>query len=330
MMHSLITNDSITVAVKGRPHTVHSQEPTFEALKQALKDGDWDAVPRLLSTAAAIEDFSSGEVEVKDGEVLFRGHVCHGTVVDKILELMKEGFDISPLTNFLSRVENNPSIDARRELYDFCEANNFMIDEQGFLIAYKAVRDDYKDIHSGRMDNSVGATPSMKREAVNADRRVQCSAGLHFAAYDYAANSFGGARTDRRLMIVRVDPADVVAVPTDYGFQKGRAWRYQVIGEIGEDKKPLERKTFGVDDFEVDLDDEFDVLGIDFDEDFDEGEEDVEGEVVFDDGMDEDEIRGALSRAVWVVSGPDGAARRLSIPESTLRGRMKRLGIVRP
>ena len=40
-------------------------------------------------------------------------------------------------------------------------------------------------------------------------------------------------------------------------------------------------------------------------------------------------IRRILDRTGWAVAGPAGAARLLGVPESTLRSRMKKLGIRR-
>ena len=34
-------------------------------------------------------------------------------------------------------------------------------------------------------------------------------------------------------MIVKINPRDVVSIPTDYNNAKGRACRYEVIGEVG-------------------------------------------------------------------------------------------------
>jgi hypothetical protein len=42
---------------------------------------------------------------------------------------------------------------------------------------------------------------------------------------------FGGS--DSRVVIVKIDPADVVSIPSDYNGAKGRACRYEVIGEMG-------------------------------------------------------------------------------------------------
>jgi hypothetical protein len=45
-------------------------------------------------------------------------------------------------------------------------------------------------------------------------------------------NHFGGART----VIGKINPRDVVSIPSDYNATKGRACRYEVIGEIDADK----------------------------------------------------------------------------------------------
>jgi hypothetical protein len=42
-------------------------------------------------------------------------------------------------------------------------------------------------------------------------------------------SSFGGDRT----VIVKINPADVVSIPSDYNDAKGRACRYEVVGEVG-------------------------------------------------------------------------------------------------
>jgi DNA-binding XRE family transcriptional regulator len=36
----------------------------------------------------------------------------------------------------------------------------------------------------------------------------------------------------RRLMLLKVNPADVVSIPSDYNNTKGRCWKYEVIDEI--------------------------------------------------------------------------------------------------
>lgn len=38
-------------------------------------------------------------------------------------------------------------------------------------------------------------------------------------------------------MILKINPADVVAIPSDYNNTKGRTWKYEVVGEYLEDWK---------------------------------------------------------------------------------------------
>jgi hypothetical protein len=65
---------------------------------------------------------------------------------------------------------------------------------------------------------------------VDDDANRTCSSGLHFCSQDYLSH-FGGS--DSRVVIVKINPRDVVSIPTDYDFSKGRCSRYEVIGEVG-------------------------------------------------------------------------------------------------
>ncbi len=119
---------------------------------------------------------------------------------------------------------------SRRELYLFLEAANLPITDDGCFMAYKAVRGDFRDKHSGKFDNSPGVTHQMPREHVDDDRERTCSYGFHAAAYEYARN-FLGAGGDK-LVAVKINPADVVSVPSDYNNQKLRCCKYSVMFEI--------------------------------------------------------------------------------------------------
>ena len=46
--------------------------------------------------------------------------------------------------------------------------------------------------------------------------------------------------------------------------------------------------------------------------------------------VERDHIVAVLDGTQWKISGDDGAASKLGIPPSTLRSKMKKLGIVRP
>jgi hypothetical protein len=67
----------------------------------------------------------------------------------------------------------------------------------------------------------------MERFDVDDNKDNTCSTGLHFCSQSYLS-CFGGERT----VIVKINPADVVSIPSDYNDAKGRACRYEVIGEL--------------------------------------------------------------------------------------------------
>jgi hypothetical protein len=158
-----------------------------------------------------------------------------------ILDMVKQGFPFEPMLNFLDNLSQNPSDHAIVELFDFMENKNMPITYDGCFLAYKAVRNDYKDIYSGKFDNSVGNVCEVPRSSVDSNRDNGCGHGLHVGAIDYA-KSYGGINTDgfeggdndggNHLMICKVNPRDVVSVPTDHKFQKLRTCRYEVVSKF--------------------------------------------------------------------------------------------------
>jgi hypothetical protein len=144
--------------------------------------------------------------------------------------MLEEGFSIEPMVLFMHNLLKNPSKRSVDELYGFLEKNNLPITPDGYFLAYKKVRNDFLDIHSGTMDNSPGTVVEMERYKVDDNKDQTCSTGLHFCGMSYLSHfGSGGDRT----VIVKIDPADVVSIPSDYNGAKGRACRYEVIGELG-------------------------------------------------------------------------------------------------
>ena len=139
---------------------------------------------------------------------------------------------------------------SQKELYDFLEHEHLPITEDGHFLAYKAVRSDYKDKYRGVFDNSVGQICEMTRSKVDDDRGRGCSNGLHAGALNYVAG-YGSVEANDKIVIVKINPADVVSVPSDCNFEKLRTCRYEVVGEYqGELLKPLYSSVFSEDDYE--------------------------------------------------------------------------------
>lgn len=231
------TSKAIGVFSNGVFKSIPSTHPHFDRLREALlaPDHDEDLILELADLRIFLVRHTFGAVQIADSEVRWNGTKIHGVLVERILDHLKKGLGLDRLGNFLNRVMLNPLEAAREELYEWLEKGNAPITPDGFFLAFKNVRADYTDIHSGTFDNSVGKKPEMKRSDVDPDRRNECSRGLHFCSFGYLP-SFSNAGSGGHTMILRIDPADVIAIPNDHNRQKGRTWIYEVIGELPQDK----------------------------------------------------------------------------------------------
>lgn len=221
----------------GRQFVVDKSSVNYQKIKDALKKSNTTVqeIEDLITPAKAIQKQIDSEdyhgIEIIDGVLYYEEEPVIGSLATRIVRLHSEGFELEPLALFAERLWRNPDPRVRAELDLFLEACDLPITPDGFFLAYKKVRDNYKDIHSGTFDNSVGTTPSMPRDKVDNDRNRTCSTGLHFCSKSYLPQ-FGGS-SGYRVMIVKVSPEDVVAIPSDYKNAKGRACKYEVVGEIG-------------------------------------------------------------------------------------------------
>ena len=156
---------------------------------------------------------------------------------------------------------NNPSMQSQTELYDFLEHENLPITEDGYFLADKAVSKDFKDKWRGSFDNRVGQVCEMRRAKVDDNRGRGCSAGLHAGALNYVA-SYGSVDAGDHIVIVKINPEDVVSVPSDCNCEKLRTCKYEVVGEYqGELLKPLYKSEFEEDSYvdeEETIHDEYD------------------------------------------------------------------------
>jgi hypothetical protein len=196
---------------------------------------------------------------------------------------MSKGLPFQPLVNFLNNLMENPSMQSQKELYDFLEHQYLPVTEDGHFLAYKAVRSDYMDKYAGKFRNQVGDVCQMTRAKVDDNRSVGCSQGLHAGALNYVAG-YGSLDAGDKIVIVKINPKDVVSVPNDCNCEKLRTCRYEVVGEYqGELLKPLYKSDFNEDSYNDDeeesLYDEYDdAYWNSFDEDDDDYSYDVDDE----------------------------------------------------
>lgn len=232
-----ITSDgTLTVVIDGGAHIIHSDNDAFDVVVAILNDStiSYDVaveqIKRAITPISLIADAVQGDrVTIDNNRVLFDGENLPSALTKKLLSVVRAGLPLDPWKRFVVRLFANPSRGAQAELNEFLETANLPITDDGCFLAYKRVRDDYRDLHSGTFDNSVGKVVEMQRELVDNDRDRTCSAGLHFCSQDYLKHFYSGSG---RIVIVKVNPTDVVSIPSDYSFTKGRTCRYEVVGEV--------------------------------------------------------------------------------------------------
>lgn len=228
-MSYIIQEGSLTIAIKGKVHTIDSTHPSFAKVKEAVFVGDFETAEKLINLRDAVSHYSEGKIVVNDDGVFFNGEAIHNVVCDRILEFFYQGEEFQPLVRFLERLMNNPSKNSVDQLYTFLEHRNIPITSDGLIVAYKSVRSDYLDFYSGKFDNTPGLEPiSMPRNKVTDDPDQHCSNGFHVGALEYVRD-FGHG--DKRIVVCTIDPADVVSVPRDCNCMKMRVCKYSVIDD---------------------------------------------------------------------------------------------------
>ena len=226
----ILGSASISVYLDGKTFAVNKQSATFDLVVNAVRNGDIDELRKVVN----VRDFivsslakKSDKVRITENQIFYGEREITGLVATRVFEVIRLGLDVQPMIAFLENLLDNPSKRAVDELFGFMEACSLPITEDGHFLAYKRVRDNYTDVHSGKFDNSVGQRPSMDRNLVDEDKDRTCSTGLHFCSYDYLS-SFSGSR----IMVLKINPKDVVSIPSDYNNSKGRCCEYLVVDEL--------------------------------------------------------------------------------------------------
>ena len=226
----IVQGHNIVVVIGSKSHTISRTHITYDKVLAAIKAGDWDAVKDTIEPKKVVLNYGKGNVTINGETLMWKGRELNSGLAVRMIQMLQEGFPIEPMVLFMENLMSNPSKRSVQELYGFLEKSNLPITPDGHFLAYKKVRGNYFDCHSGTMDNSVGQVLEMERNEVDDNKDQTCSSGLHFCSISYLAH-FGGERT----VIVKINPRDVVSIPSDYNDAKGRTCRYEVIGELNVD-----------------------------------------------------------------------------------------------
>lgn len=227
--YPFVLKDSyISVTLDGKPFALQSTHPTFTKLKNALKNKRWEKIPGLVSIARSIANQSYGQIEIRNDKVFFRGAEVHNAIADRMVELINQSKPFEHMLKFMDNLYKNPSKIAIQEFYGWLVKNDLPFTDDGGFLAYKSVKKDNTDTHSGTIDNSPGQVIMMPRREGDEDWRNQCSSGFHICSKQYGV--YG-----EKTMAVKVNPKDVLSAVAG----KMRVVKYEVLMELGAKQEDL-------------------------------------------------------------------------------------------
>ena len=251
------TNDTILVVDDSGVKTARADHPKWTEICDLynrisyipnhiageITDGEFigplDELIATMDMKTAVETYTVGALSVKALGVTYAGRVLHTIDAERLMAFMRDKLSYKPIANYIARKMKNPSARAIKEMYNFLEHKGMPLTLQGTFIAYKGVSPDFWSIRgnkdtvvlqgqvnaAGQILNTIGATIEVERSSVDDDFRQPCAEGLHVGSLAYARD------WGKRVILVEVDPADVVSVPSDCSCQKLRCCKYTVVGE---------------------------------------------------------------------------------------------------
>lgn len=236
-----LTNGTLTVILNNGSEilTARNDHPKWNDILNAFKSQNESQLTQLLSMNSVVETYSNGNITVNGTGLLYKNRPMHGIDVDRVIAFLHDGLPYQPIANYIDRKMKNPSSRAVEEMYKFLEHRNMSLTPEGRFIAYKGVQDSFYSVHgntetivlqgvvnsNGQIFNEIGKVIEIERNCVSDDFRNPCGPGLHAGSLAYA-KGWG-----QKVLLVEIDPSDVVSVPEDANCQKLRCCKYRVIGE---------------------------------------------------------------------------------------------------
>lgn len=266
-MQYILGTNGFTFFFKGRPKQIAKGTTQYAKILKAFDlpaDQQDSAICDILDgDKVAVKEAELAGFSFDGGTVKIDNEVLPDVLARKIESLKKEGLPITLFLPFWRELRQNPdyAVVNDRGLYDFLSYRELPVSEDGCIISYRGVQKDYwsrsgnpatkviqgKTNKSGQIFNGIGEVIEIVRNQVTTDRSVHCHAGsLHIGSLKYA-KEWGD-----RVIVVKVNPRDVVSVASDCECQKLRVCKYEVIGDLEEEilapitdsvGKPIEEQT---------------------------------------------------------------------------------------
>lgn len=288
----------VTTVVNAQQYSDEDVESAYEELASLLDV--FRAVQRGVETISSQTDGVFTVDRRASGGVLYNGQALPRAVSSHILRIVDNDergndtySDWNAFAQFVENLYKNVRPYVREQLYGWLEslvstAGGFTLTEDGCLIAYKGCANGTEETpvsqFSGHAfvvtnpDNAdrtvteyrgqpipyaVGTDVFMPENEVEDDPSVGCAAGLHAATLDFARGFTRGVN----LLMLKIDPKDLVSVPVECDAQKVRVSKLRVLQYMEELHRTPTYHDSDDDDEEWDDDGECPECGTELDDD---------------------------------------------------------------
>lgn len=247
--------DNIVMVVNNQPTVVNkNSHPNYMLIVDAIKNKDWQLAADLVVVEDKMKSYTNGDITIVDGVASYKGEQLPEALGKALSRMVDEELPYDHFVAFIENLYQNPSNRSIDSLYTFLEKWEMPITEDGCFMAYKSVDEEYMSRHADQTTGAkvrymVGDVVTMPRNKISDDPAHACHQGLHACSFNYL-QSWGG----KHLMLVKINPQNVVCVPYDCGHQKMRVCEMEVVSEVLRDDGSPWGGTFS---------DEYDHLGFD-------------------------------------------------------------------
>ena len=180
---------------------------------------------------------------ISGDNVSYKGENLPQVLAKKVIAFVEQNLPIDLFLKFWENLRLNPSYSSIRELYDFLAYKDLPLTEDGCFLAYKGVQSGFFSVTGnietrvvkgavndlGQIYNGIGEKIEVERQDVCDDRSVHCASGIHVGSLAYAQG------WSSNVVVVKVNPKDVVSVPSDCSCQKCRCSAYEVVAQYKEE-----------------------------------------------------------------------------------------------
>jgi hypothetical protein len=241
-MKYIINNKGIVLFINNKPVKVEKSDLRFAKIIKCfdLPENEQENAVSDIITCNVKNLQKEADFEVKGEDVYLEGEKLPSVLAKKVRDLVNQDLPVALFKKFWKNLRENPSQTSVNELYDFLSYKELPLTEDGCFLAYKGLLDNFWSISGnkdtkvlkgqvddqGRIYNGIGEEIEVLRRDVDDNRAHHCSNGLHVGSHDYATGFARG-----KMVIVKVNPKDVVSVPSDYNCQKCRVSAYTVVSE---------------------------------------------------------------------------------------------------